>query len=131
MTANNTSASRRIQWSRSGTTNTTEDYERIVADIGALDRVAAERHHTSGSPDQARNHNYYFYQESPHKFSIIPRDLESTLSLYSNFGNVPYWQTVPTDCSLQYLVWGGPNPDLLTYPPREMSGFRGRKAAAG
>jgi spore coat protein H len=63
--------------------------------------------YTSGSDDSG-NHNYYFYQESPNKFTIIPWDLESTLSLASNFGNVPYWQTTPADCSLRYLAWGGP-----------------------
>ncbi len=62
----------------------------------------------TGSADQAGNHNFYFYQEATNQFTIIPWDLESTLSLTSNFGNVPYWQTVPADCSQQYLAWGGP-----------------------
>jgi spore coat protein H len=65
-------------------------------------------YYVTGSIDQAGNHNFYFYQESPNKFTIIPWDLESTLSLASNFGNVPYWQTLPADCSQEYLVWGGP-----------------------
>jgi len=65
-------------------------------------------YYTSGSPDQAGNHNFYFYQEAANKFTIIPWDLESTLSLVSNFGNVPYWQTTPADCTQKYLAWGGP-----------------------
>ena len=65
-------------------------------------------YYITGSSDQAGNHNFYFYQEATNKFTIIPWDLESTLSLTSNFGNVPYWQTVPADCSQEYLVWGGP-----------------------
>jgi hypothetical protein len=65
-------------------------------------------YYTSGSADEAGNHNFYFYQETTQKFTIIPWDLESTLSLISNFGNVPSWQTVPADCTLTYLVWGGP-----------------------
>ena len=66
-------------------------------------------YYTTGTPDQAGNHNFFFYQESPNKFTIIPWDLEATLSLTSNFGNVPYWQTLPADCSQTYLAWGGPN----------------------
>ena len=65
-------------------------------------------YYTSGSPDQAGNHNFFFYQEATNKFTIIPWDLESTLSLSSNFGNVPSWQTIPADCTLLYLAWGGP-----------------------
>jgi spore coat protein H len=63
---------------------------------------------TSGNPDEAGNHNFYFYQEAPSKFTIIPWDLESTMSLTSNFGDVPSWQTTPADCTTTYLAWGGP-----------------------
>jgi len=63
--------------------------------------------YTSTTADQAGNHNYNFYEESPNKFTIIPWDLESTLSLGSQFGNVPYWQTTPSDCSVLYGVWNG------------------------
>ncbi len=65
-------------------------------------------YYTTGSSDQAGNHNFYFYQQAADDFTIIPWDLESTLSLSSNFGNVPSWQTVPADCTLLYLAWGGP-----------------------
>jgi hypothetical protein len=62
-----------------------------------------------GSPEGAGNHNFYFYQEAANKFTIIPWDLEATLDLSSNFGNVPYWQTKPADCKQIYPVWGGEN----------------------
>jgi spore coat protein H len=63
---------------------------------------------TTGDPAQAGNHNFYLYQEAANKFTIIPWDLEATLSTASGFGSVPYWQTTPADCSLTYLAWGGP-----------------------
>jgi spore coat protein H len=63
--------------------------------------------YTNGNPDEVGNHNYYFYEQSPNQFSIIPWDLEATLSLATSFGT-PYWQTLPADCSQQYLAWGGP-----------------------
>jgi spore coat protein CotH len=62
--------------------------------------------YSSGS--DAGNHNFYFYEEAANKFTIIPWDLESTLSLVSNYGNIPDWHTTPADCSVQYPVWGGP-----------------------
>ncbi|MFO7178164.1 MAG: CotH kinase family protein [Pseudomonadota bacterium] len=53
------------------------------------------------------NHNFYFYEESPTRFTLIPWDLESTLMRNSGFGNVPRWTEKPDDCSLSYPVWGG------------------------
>jgi spore coat protein H len=64
-------------------------------------------YYTSGSADQAGNHNFFLYEHSRGQFTLIPWDLESTLSLASNFGNVPSWQTVPADCTQTYPVWGG------------------------
>jgi len=64
-------------------------------------------YYTSGSPDEAGNHNFFLYQEAGNKFTIIPWDLESTLSLSSNYGSIPPWQTTPADCSMTYPVWGG------------------------
>jgi hypothetical protein len=57
--------------------------------------------------EEAGNHNFYFYEESPGRFVIIPWDLESTLSLASQFGNVPSWQETSVDCSKTYSVWSG------------------------
>lgn len=65
-------------------------------------------YYTTSTPDQAGNHNFYLYQEAADKFTIIPWDLESTLSLMSNFGTVPSWQTTPANCNTTYLAWGGP-----------------------
>jgi spore coat protein H len=64
---------------------------------------------SGGTADQAGNHNFYFYQEATNKFTIVPWDLEATLSTSGNFGNVPYWQATPTDCRQTYKVWGGEN----------------------
>jgi spore coat protein H len=63
-------------------------------------------YYTSGS--DAGNHNFYFYEESAKNYTIIPWDLESTLSLSTGFGSVPYWQNTPADCNATYLAWGGP-----------------------
>jgi len=65
-------------------------------------------YYTSGAPDEAGNHNFFFYEESASRYTIIPWDLESTMSLTSNFGNVPSWLSTPTDCTTTYLAWGGP-----------------------
>lgn len=66
-------------------------------------------YYTTGDPKLAGNHNFFFYQEATNKFTIVPWDLEASLSTSSNFGNVPYWQTIPADCSQTYKVWGGEN----------------------
>jgi hypothetical protein len=60
-----------------------------------------------GNPDEAGNHNFFLYEESPQRFTLVPWDLESTLSLASQFGNVPPWQEQPEDCSTTYAVWNG------------------------
>ncbi len=65
-------------------------------------------YYTDGDPTLAGNHNFFIYEEGPTKFTMIPWDLESTLSLSANYGNVPTWhQTV--DCTRAYPVWGGQN----------------------
>jgi spore coat protein CotH len=64
--------------------------------------------YSSGSADESGNHNFFLYQESDHKFTFVPWDEESTMSLSSGYGNVPPWFTTPEDCSLTYSVWGGP-----------------------
>lgn len=81
--------------------------------LGLLDDAIANfdgvtTYYTSGGPDEAGNHNFFFYEESATRYTIIPWDLESTLSLSSGFGNVPNWQSVPADCATTYLAWGGP-----------------------
>jgi hypothetical protein len=75
--------------------------------IGNFDGITT--YYTSGSPEQAGNHNFYLYEQAPGRFTIIPWDLESTFSLSSGFGDVPAWQTLPADCTQTYPVWGGAN----------------------
>lgn len=62
-------------------------------------------YYTSGAADEAGNHNFYLYEESANRFTIIPWDLEATLSTVSGFGYVPPWQTTPADCSVTYRAW--------------------------
>jgi hypothetical protein len=66
-------------------------------------------YYTNGTPEETGNHNFFIYEEGPQKFTMIPWDLEATLSLSSNYGNIPPWQTLPADCTQQYPVWGGQN----------------------
>ncbi|HMA91334.1 MAG TPA: CotH kinase family protein [Polyangiaceae bacterium] len=63
-------------------------------------------YYTSGAADESGNHNFYLYEEAANRFTLIPWDLESTLSTVSGFGYVPPWQTTPTDCSVTYRAWG-------------------------
>ncbi len=81
----------------------------MVVDDAIANFDGVTTYYTSGSPDEAGNHNFYLYQEAANQFTIIPWDLEATFSLASNFGNVPYWQTTPADCTQSYPVWGGEN----------------------
>jgi spore coat protein H len=66
-------------------------------------------YYTDGDPAQAGNHNFFVYEESPAKFTMIPWDLEATLSMSSGYGNVPPWQQTTVDCSHTYPVWSGGN----------------------
>lgn len=66
-------------------------------------------YYTGDDPAEAGNHNFFLYEESPTRFTIIPWDLESTMSLSSNYGNVPPWQQTTVDCTHPYPVWTGQN----------------------
>ena len=57
------------------------------------------------------NHNYFVYQESPQRFTLIPWDVESTFWIDPNHA-APHWTVIPADCSLTYEYWGG-----LAYAP--------------
>lgn len=63
-------------------------------------------YYTSGSPEEAGNHNFYLYQTSDGRFTLVPWDLEATLVL-GYYGTVPPWQVTPDDCSQTYPVWNG------------------------
>jgi spore coat protein H len=52
------------------------------------------------------NHNYYIYEESPTKFTLIPWDVESTFWINPNHA-APHWTVLPADCSLTYPYWSG------------------------
>lgn len=62
-------------------------------------------YYTTGAADEAGNHNFFIYEDTPSHFTIVPWDLESTLSTASSFGYVPPWQTTPADCSVTYRAW--------------------------
>jgi spore coat protein H len=57
------------------------------------------------------NHNYYVYEESPTRFTLIPWDTESTFWIDPNH-QAPHWTVIPPDCSLTYEYWDG-----LAYAP--------------
>ena len=57
------------------------------------------------------NHNYFIYEESPTRFTLIPWDTESTFWIDPDHA-APHWTVLPTDCSLTYPYWGG-----LAYAP--------------
>jgi spore coat protein H len=57
------------------------------------------------------NHNYFVYEESPTRFTLIPWDAESTFWINPDHA-APHWTVVPADCSLTYPYWGG-----LAYAP--------------
>jgi spore coat protein H len=57
------------------------------------------------------NHNYFVYEESPTRFTLIPWDTESTFWIDPNHA-APHWTVAPSDCSLTYPYWGG-----LAYAP--------------
>jgi spore coat protein H len=52
------------------------------------------------------NHNYYFYEEAPDRFTLIPWDVESTFWINPDHA-APHWTVIPDDCSLTYEYWGG------------------------
>jgi spore coat protein H len=55
------------------------------------------------------NHNFYFYEAAPDRYTIVPWDLESSMIPFLGFGDVPRWTEVPADCSQTYPVWSGQN----------------------
>jgi spore coat protein H len=52
------------------------------------------------------NHNYFVYEESATRFTLIPWDVESTFWIDPNHA-APHWTVIPADCSLTYPYWGG------------------------
>ena len=52
------------------------------------------------------NHNYYFYEDAPQHFTLIPWDVESTFWINSEHA-APHWTELPDDCNETYSYWGG------------------------
>jgi spore coat protein H len=57
------------------------------------------------------NHNYFIYEDSPTRFTLIPWDVESTFWINPDHA-APHWTVIPSDCSVTYPYWGG-----LAYAP--------------
>jgi len=60
---------------------------------------------------ESTNHNYFIYEESPNRFTMIPWDAEATFWINPNHA-APHWTEIPTDCSITYPYWNG-----LAYAP--------------
>jgi spore coat protein CotH len=56
--------------------------------------------------DSSHNHNYYFYEDAPSHFTLVPWDVESTFWINPNH-QAPHWTEMQNDCSLTYAYWEG------------------------
>ena len=54
----------------------------------------------------SENHNFYFYEEAPDSFTILPWDVESSFWINPDHAT-PHWTEVPEDCSTTYPYWDG------------------------
>jgi spore coat protein H len=52
------------------------------------------------------NHNYFFYEQSPARFYLIPWDFEGTLWINPHHA-APHWTVPAGDCSVTYPYWSG------------------------
>jgi spore coat protein H len=52
------------------------------------------------------NHNYFFYEDSPEHFTLIPWDVETTFWINEDH-KTPHWTVLPEDCGTTYEYWGG------------------------
>jgi spore coat protein CotH len=52
------------------------------------------------------NHNYYFYEDAPQHFTLVPWDVEATFWINPDHA-APHWTELPEDCSLSYPYWSG------------------------
>jgi hypothetical protein len=59
---------------------------------------------TDGTQDT--NHNFFVYEESPTRFTLIPWDVESGFWINPNHAP-PHWTVTPADCNLTYAYWDG------------------------
>jgi spore coat protein H len=62
------------------------------------------------------NHNFYIYEESPTRFTLIPWDVEASFWINPDHA-APHWTELQQDCSLTYPYWeglaGAPACDLI------------------
>lgn len=54
----------------------------------------------------SHNHNYYFYEDAPGHFTLMPWDVESTFWINPDHA-APHWTVLPEDCSETYPYWEG------------------------
>lgn len=54
----------------------------------------------------SHNHNFYFYEDAPGHFALIPWDVESTFWINPDHA-APHWTVMPEDCSETYPYWEG------------------------
>lgn len=60
---------------------------------------------------ETTNHNFFIYEESPTRFTLIPWDTESTFWINPDH-TAPHWTVIPSNCKQTYAYWGG-----LAYAP--------------
>lgn len=54
----------------------------------------------------SHNHNYYFYEDAPGHFTLIPWDVESSFWINPDHAP-PHWTEAPADCTTTYPYWDG------------------------
>ena len=54
----------------------------------------------------SHNHNYYFYEDVPGHFALLPWDVESTFWINPDHA-APHWTVLPEDCTETYPYWDG------------------------
>ncbi len=87
----------------------------MVVDDAVINSDGVTAYYISEDATWSGNHNYYFYEEGPKAYTIIPWDLGATF-MPTAFGYLPHWTEIPEDCDQQtYSAWG--NPDLHVKAP--------------
>ncbi|MBN2525096.1 MAG: CotH kinase family protein [Deltaproteobacteria bacterium] len=54
----------------------------------------------------SHNHNYYFYEDAPGHFALLPWDAESSFWINPDHAT-PHWTEIPDNCLDTYPYWGG------------------------
>ncbi len=54
------------------------------------------------------SHNYYWYQEEGKPlFTLLPWDMDGTMTVKTGFDHVPEWNEMVDDCGTTYSIFGG------------------------